>query len=140
MVGKFALKIKIQVIKKTVLMLLLISLPVCSYAEDGGKVIILKRKVLRVPQTKSVVSLDYLQVLNNELYVCSENSNSGTCYYKVYQEGAVVKEGTVLLPPYNKVKLEVKSLPKGSYIIEVETPSNFISTDMLILERFYLRY
>lgn len=134
------MKIKVQIIKKTVLMLLLISLPISSYGEDGVKLILLKENVSGGSQTKSVVSLDYLQVLNNELYVCSENSNSGTCYYTVYKEGAAVKEGTVLLPPYNKVKLEVKSLPKGSYIIEVETPSNFISTDMLILERFYLRY
>lgn len=134
------MKMKLEILKKTVLMLLLISLPIFSYAEDGGKILILKRGVQRVPQTKSVVSLDYLQVLSNELYVCSENSNSGTCYYTVYKEGAAVKEGTVLLPAYTQVKLEVKSLPKGSYIIEVETPSNFISTDMAILERFYLRY
>ena len=91
------------------------------------------------PATRSVPSLDYLQVINNELYVCSDNNVGGTCYYNVYKDGNVVMEGTILLA-YGKNLIAVKSLHKGDYIIEVETPSNFISNKMAILDRFYLRY
>lgn len=91
------------------------------------------------PATRSAPSLDYLQVINNELYVCSDNNVGGTCYYNVYKDGSVVMEGTILLA-YGKNLIAVKSLSKGEYVIEVETPSNSISNKIAILERYYTRY
>ncbi len=88
------------------------------------------------PATRSAPSLDYLQVINNELYVCSDNNVGGTCYYNVYKDGSVVMEGTIFFAYGNNI-IEVKSLPKGDYVIVVETPSNLISNKMAILERYY---
>ncbi len=110
-------------------------MPIPFYGNDDIKVVVLTNDIL---VTRGLVSLDYLQVINNELYVCSENNISGTCYYTVLREGTIMMTGQVSLSAYSQTKIEVKSLPKGSYTIEVETPTNFISTDMDILERFYL--
>lgn len=93
--------------------------------------------VIEMPRTRSFVSLDYLQVINNELYICSDNNVDGTCYYNVYKDGNVVMEGTILLA-YGKNLIAVKSLPKGDYVIEVETPSRLISKRMVILEKYII--
>ncbi len=111
-------------------------LPISSYCNNHEKLIIINNEI---PQTRGgEVLLDYLKVISNELYVCSENNTSGICYYTVYREGVMMMKGQVSLSACSQTKIEVKSLPKGSYTIEVETPTNFISTDMDILERFYL--
>lgn len=123
--------------KKIFYLLFLLLVPTPFYGKDDLKIVIIREES---HETRSIVSLDYLEVINNELYVCSENNTSGTCYYAVLREGTVMMNGQVLLSAYSQIELEVKSLPIGSYIIEVKTPSNFISRKMEISEHLILRY
>lgn len=82
--------------------------------------------------TRSVILHDYLQVVNNELFIYSENNVTGSCHYIISDKATIVLDATVPLLPYGNSMIPVKSLPVGEYIIEVETPSTAIRKVLII--------
>lgn len=117
--------------KRKLLGLIAIALSAFIYAEEKH-VIIFNEDEEHGTITRGPVSNDYLQVVNDELYVYSVHNVSGTCHYTVYDNGTVVLDANVALAAFGSSMIPVKSLPVGEYIIEVVTPSSEIRKVLVI--------